>query len=57
MMSIAGHASKKMLQHYSHIRLDATRIAGDRLKMKPDFRSDSKGKGEGYGTIKDTNAL
>jgi hypothetical protein len=26
-MSIAGHVSKEMLQHYSHIRMEAKRTA------------------------------
>jgi hypothetical protein len=30
-MSIAGHVSRKMLGHYSHIRLDAKRRALDAL--------------------------
>jgi integrase len=32
-MSIAGHVSKKMLQHYSHVRLEAKRDALDALTM------------------------
>ncbi len=34
-MGIAGHVSKKMLQHYSHVRLEAKRSALDALSMKP----------------------
>ncbi len=30
-MSIAGHVSRRMLDHYSHIRLDAKRQALDAL--------------------------
>jgi integrase len=32
-MSIAGHVSRKMLEHYSHIRLNAKRTALDGLSM------------------------
>ena len=32
-MSIAGHVSRKMLEHYSHIRLDAKRTALDGISM------------------------
>ena len=47
--SIAGHVSTKMLEQYSHIRLDAKRTALDAL---------SQGKGTGgYGTNNDTNEL
>ena len=45
--SIAGHVSEKMLEHYSHIRLDAKRSALNALS--------SRGKAEGYGTNDDTN--
>ena len=34
-MGIAGHVSKKMLQHYSHVRMEAKRSALDALSMKP----------------------
>ena len=30
-MSIAGHVSRKMLEHYSHIRIDAKRKALDAI--------------------------
>jgi integrase len=43
-MSIAGHVSRKMLEHYSHIRLAAKRTALDGLSG-------------GYDTKDDTNAL
>ncbi len=45
--SIAGHVSEKMLEHYSHIRLDAKRSALDALS--------SRGKATGYGTNHGTN--
>jgi integrase len=52
-MAIAGHVSLKMLQHYSHVRLQAKRTALDALC---NFRpvSDSAGKREGYDTNHDT---
>ena len=34
-MSIAGHLSRKMLEHYSHIRLDAKRAALDAIAQQP----------------------
>jgi Phage integrase family len=45
--SIAGHVSEKMLEHYSHIRLDAKRTALDALARRV--------KTEGYGTFDGTN--
>lgn len=30
-MSIAGHLSRKMLEHYSHIRMEAKRAALDAI--------------------------
>ncbi len=51
-MSIAGHVSKKMLQHYSHVRLDAKRNALDALTMKPAPRDTNRG----YDTNNDTKA-
>jgi integrase len=45
--SIAGHVSQKMLEHYSHIRLDAKRAALDALSQR--------GAKKGYGTNNDTN--
>jgi hypothetical protein len=35
-MSIAGHLSRKMLEHYSHIRMAAKRAALDGI-VKPVF--------------------
>ena len=35
-MSIAGHLSRKMLEHYSHIRMAAKRAALDAI-VKPVF--------------------
>jgi integrase len=34
-MSLAGHVSRKMLDHYSHIRLDAKRKAVEALQTRP----------------------
>ena len=54
-MAIAGHVSKKMLQHYSHVRLDAKRNALDALSTKPAPKDDSKDTRRGYDTKNDTN--
>jgi integrase len=54
-MSIAGHVSPKMLQHYSHVRLQAKRTALDSLSMSRPVASDFGGKTEGYDTKSDTN--
>lgn len=40
-MGIAGHVSRKMLQHYSHVRMEAKRNALDALSMAPVQTSDS----------------
>jgi integrase len=51
-MAIAGHVSPKMLQHYSHVRLQAKRTALDALSvMRP---SVSGTKTRGYDTKHDT---
>ncbi len=34
-MSIAGHVSKRMLDHYSRIRTDAKRAALDAIAQEP----------------------
>jgi integrase len=52
-MSIAGHVSPKMLQHYSHVRLQAKRTALDSLSMKRSVAVDSGGRTEGYDTNND----
>jgi integrase len=56
-MSIAGHVSKKMLQHYSHVRLEAKRNALDMLAMKPESRAAGSDTIEGYDTNYDTKPL
>ncbi|MGA7919010.1 MAG: site-specific integrase [Candidatus Acidiferrales bacterium] len=47
-MAIAGHVSSRMLAHYSHVRLDAKRVALDALSKK--------GSRVGYGTNNVTNS-
>jgi integrase len=53
-MGIAGHVSRKMLAHYSHIRMEAKRNALDALSMAPAQTGDSGSKREGYDTNNDT---
>lgn len=53
-MGIAGHVSKKMLQHYSHVRIEAKRNALDALSMKPVQKRDSEDTTAGYDTNNDT---
>jgi integrase len=53
-MGIAGHVSKKMLQHYSHVRMEAKRTALDALTMGNGKRSDSERTSKGYDTNNDT---
>lgn len=53
-MGIAGHVSKKMLQHYSHVRMEAKRSALDALSMKPAKTADSGDTTRGYDTNNDT---
>jgi len=54
-MSIAGHVSRKMLAHYSHVRLDAKRDALDALTMGRGEKTDSERRSKGYDTNNDTN--
>ena len=49
-MAIAGHVSRQMLEHYSHIRLDLKRKALDTLAT----RGSSEGKLDSYDTNYDT---
>lgn len=35
-MAIAGHVSRKMPEHYSHIRMEAKRVALDAIAQPPD---------------------
>jgi integrase len=53
-MSIAGHVSQKMLQHYSHLRMDAKRNALDALTMKPASKGNSMDTNNSYDTNNDT---
>jgi integrase len=50
-MAIAGHVSRQMLEHYSHVRLDLKRKALDELSTGRMF---SEGKRIGYDTNYDT---
>jgi len=50
-MAIAGHVSRQMLEHYSHVRLDLKRKALDELSTG---RMISEGKRIGYDTNYDT---
>ena len=50
-MAIAGHVSRQMLEHYSHVRLDLKRKALDGLATR---RSNSEGKATSYDTTHDT---
>ncbi len=58
-MSTVRRVSKRMLQHYSHVRMDAKRNALDALIMKPELKGASsdpaKGTTGGYVTNNDTN--
>jgi integrase len=49
-MAIAGHVSQKMLQHYSHVRLQAKRTALDALSTQRADRGNLEGRREGYVT-------
>jgi Phage integrase family len=54
-MSIAGHVSPKMLDHYSHVRVQAKRQALDALSSKPFGAGQSRT--ERYDTNHDTIAV
>jgi hypothetical protein len=43
-MDIAGHVSKQMLKHYSHIRMEARRTALESILKKPKEHDESKKK-------------
>jgi hypothetical protein len=53
-MGVAGHVSRKMLQHYSHVRLDAKRNALDSPTMGRGKEIDSERTLKGYDTNNDT---
>ncbi len=48
-MAVAGHVSRRMLERYSHVRMEAKRAA-----MKPLANSSRM---KGYDTDDDTNAV
>ena len=45
--SISGHLSRRMLEHYSHIRIDAKRQALDALDVQRDRVLPATGNGDG----------
>jgi len=45
--SISGHLSRRMLEHYSHIRIDAKRQALDALDAQRQLVAAGKGNGNG----------
>ncbi len=53
-MAIAGHVSAKMLQHYSHVRIQAKRTALDVLSTMRPEKDKSDGETSGYDTNHDT---
>jgi hypothetical protein len=53
-MAIAGHVSRKMLAHYSHVRLQAKRTALDALSTERAEKANSGGEAGGYDTKHDT---
>jgi hypothetical protein len=55
-MGIAGHVSKKMLQHYSHVRMEAKRSALDALAMAATQTSDLSLNRDSYDTKDDTKS-
>jgi len=56
-MALAGHVSQRMLEHYSHIRMNAKREAVDVLGVKPKDGGEARKRPtkEGYVTIHGTN--
>ena len=56
-MAIAGHVSPKMLQHYSHVRLQAKRVALDVLSSKRAKTAQAPGETRGYDTKSDTKQV
>jgi hypothetical protein len=53
-MAIAGHVSPKMLQHYSHVRIQAKRTALDSISSRTADSVNSEGLEGGYDTNNDT---
>ena len=56
-MAIAGHVSPKMLQHYSHVRIQAKRTALDALSTKRPEKGRAERETAGYDTIHDTKGI
>jgi hypothetical protein len=52
-MAIAGHMSRQMLEHYSHVRMDLKRKALDGLATRGRI---SEGKRTSYDTNNDTKS-
>ena len=55
-MAIAGHVSPKMLDHYSHVRMQAKRQALNALSEKASAKGEEGESAEGYGTKNVTNS-
>ncbi len=56
-MAIAGHVSPKMLQHYSHVRIQAKRTALDALATRRTDQQTLAGQTRGYDTNNDTKQV
>ena len=54
-MAIAGHVSTKMLDHYSHVRIQAKRQALDALSVKPSEGASRRSSTGGYDTNNGTS--
>jgi len=54
-MAIAGHVSPKMLQQYSHVRIQAKRTALDSISTRRADSVNLEGLARGYATNNDTN--
>jgi Phage integrase family len=50
-MSIAGHVSRQMLEHYSHVRLDAKRNALSALSARPAKATGAEAMGHGTNDV------
>jgi len=55
-MAIAGHVTTKMLDHYSHVRIQAKRDALNALSAKPAVTAYNGGSAGGYDTNDGTNS-
>jgi len=54
-MAIAGHVSPEMLQHYSHVRIQAKRTALDGISTRRADSINLEGLAGGYDTNNDTS--